>query len=144
MNFGLECRRMTEIIRNFAGTLVAASLTFGTAHAQSSNPICPRLEAQLASLDRGNTDPARVEQIRRTEDMVNRQQYEVDRMVAQSRRIGCEMSGFFSIFSNPPTECGRSFGRSVSSATPWSACGTIWSGSTAVPRERAASTQEEY
>jgi hypothetical protein len=38
--------------------------------------------------------------------MVNRQQYEVDRMVAQSRRIGCEMSGFFSIFSNPPPQCG--------------------------------------
>src|SRR6516165_7914439 len=88
MNFGLECPHMTESFRNFAGTLVAASLTFGAAHAQSSNPICPRLEAQLASLDRGNTDPARVEQIRRTEDMVNRQQYEVDRMVTQSRQIG--------------------------------------------------------
>src|SRR5262245_61572043 len=97
---------MTESFRNFAGTLVAASLTFGAAHAQSLNPICPRLEAQLASLDRGNTDPARVEQIRRTEEMVNRQQFEVDRMVAQSRRIGCEGSGFFSIFSNPPPQCG--------------------------------------
>ena len=106
MNFGLKCPHMTESFRNFAGTLVAASLTFGAAHAQSSNPICPRLEAQLASLDRGNTDPARVEQIRRTEDMVNRQQYEVDRMVTQSRRIGCETSGFFSIFSNPPPQCG--------------------------------------
>src|SRR5215471_12290503 len=97
---------MTESFCNFAGTLVAASLTFGAANAQSSNPICPRLEAQLASLDRGNTDPARVEQIRRTEDMVNRQQYEVDRMVAQSRRIGCEASGFFSIFNSPPPQCG--------------------------------------
>jgi hypothetical protein len=76
------------------------------AHAQSSNPACQRLEAQLATLDRGNTDPARVEQIRRIEDTVNRQQFEVDRLVAQSRRIGCEMSGFFSIFSNTPPQCG--------------------------------------
>ena len=40
------------------------------------------------------------------EDTVNRQQFEVDRLVAQSRRIGCETSGFFSIFSNPPPQCG--------------------------------------
>jgi hypothetical protein len=74
--------------------------------AQSSNPVCQRLEAQLTTLDRGNSDPSRAEQIRRTEDTVNRQQFEVDRLVAQSRRIGCERSGFFSIFSNPPPQCG--------------------------------------
>ena len=44
--------------------------------------------------------------IRRSEDLVNRQQFEVDRLVAQSRRMGCESSGFFSIFSNPPAQCG--------------------------------------
>ena len=44
------------------------------------------MEAQLASLDRGNDDPARADQIRRTEDAVNRQQFEVDRLVAQGRR----------------------------------------------------------
>ncbi|MGC1894066.1 MAG: DUF2865 domain-containing protein [Pseudolabrys sp.] len=106
MNFGLKCLHMMGQFCKFAGAFIAASLTFGAAHGQSSNPVCPRLEAQLVSLDRGNADPARVEQIRRTEDMVNRQQYEVDRMVAQSRRIGCETSGFFSIFSNPPPQCG--------------------------------------
>jgi hypothetical protein len=74
--------------------------------AQSPNPTCQRLEAQLASLDRGNNDPARADQIRRAEDAVNRQQFEVDRLVAQSRRSGCESSGFFSIFSNPPPQCG--------------------------------------
>jgi len=74
--------------------------------AQSPNPTCQRLEAQLASLDRGNSDPARADQIRRAEDAVNRQQFEVDRLVAQSRRMGCESSGFFSIFSNPPPQCG--------------------------------------
>jgi hypothetical protein len=76
------------------------------AHAQSSNPACQRLEAQLATLDRGNADPARVEQIRRIEDTVNRQQFEVDRLVAQSRRVGCENFGLFSIFSNMPPQCG--------------------------------------
>lgn len=74
--------------------------------AQSTNPTCQRLEAQLATLDRGNADPARADQIRRTEDMVNRQQMEVDRLVAQSRHIGCQSSGFFSIFSSPPPQCG--------------------------------------
>jgi hypothetical protein len=74
--------------------------------AQVPNPICQRLETQLASLDRGNSDPARAQQIRAAEDAVNRQQFEVDRLVAQSRRMGCENSGFFSIFSNPPAQCG--------------------------------------
>jgi len=76
------------------------------AQAQAPNPACQRLEAQLASLDRGNSDPARADQIRRAEDAVHRQQVEVDRLVAQSRRLGCESSGFFSIFSNPPPQCG--------------------------------------
>lgn len=70
------------------------------------NPACQRLEAQLTALDRGNADPQRADQIRRAEDAVNRQQFEVDRLVSQSRRMGCESSGFFSIFSNPPPQCG--------------------------------------
>ncbi len=70
-----------------------------------ANPTCQRLEAQLTSLDRGNSDPARAERIRRTEDALNRQQNEVDRLVAQGRQNNCERSGFFSIFSNPPPQC---------------------------------------
>lgn len=85
-------------------TAIVCSLS--AVNAQSANPACQRLEAQLATLDRGNADPARADQIRRTEDMVNRQQFEVDRLVAQSRRIGCQSSGFFSIFSSPPPQCG--------------------------------------
>ena len=87
---------------------VAAALVFtsGAALAQSGAPACQRLEAQLASLDRGNSDPVRADLIRRTEDTANRQQADADRLVAQSRRIGCESSGFFSIFSNPPAQCG--------------------------------------
>ena len=58
--------------------------------------LCTRLEAQLATIDRGNAgDPARAEQIRRYEEASTKQQAELDRMVAQSRRGGCEGSGFF-------------------------------------------------
>jgi hypothetical protein len=85
---------------------MAIGVGLSTANAQSANPACQRLEAQLATLNQGNADPARADQIRRTEDMVNRQQLEVDRLVAQSRHIGCQSSGFFSIFSTPPPQCG--------------------------------------
>jgi hypothetical protein len=72
----------------------------------ANSPACQRLIAQLTSLDAGNADPARADKIRRSEDAVNRQQFEVDRLVEQGRRSGCERSGFFSIFNNPPPECG--------------------------------------
>jgi hypothetical protein len=85
----------------------AAAMALSTAAlAQTPNPTCQRLEAQLTSLDRGNSDPARADRIRRAEEAVNRQQFEVDRIVAQGRRSGCESSGFFSIFNNPPPQCG--------------------------------------
>lgn len=92
----------------------AAAITVSTAAiaqappapAANPNPTCQRLEAQLTALDRGNADPARAQQIRAAEDAVNRQQLEVDRLVSQSRRMNCESSGFFSIFSNPPPACG--------------------------------------
>jgi hypothetical protein len=106
MIFGLKWPAMR---RPFCTLVVlTAAVLFGlpTANAQSTNPTCQRLEAQLAILDRGNADPARADQIRRTEDMVNRQQFEVDRLVAQSRRVGCQSSGFFSIFTSPPPQCG--------------------------------------
>jgi hypothetical protein len=91
------------------GAAAVIALTAGTAalaQAPPVNPACQRLEAQLTALDRGNADPARADQIRRAEDAANRQQFEVDRLVAQSRRMGCESSGLFSIFSNPPPQCG--------------------------------------
>jgi hypothetical protein len=96
-------------MRTHALTLTAAAtvaLIAGGALAQSSDPACQRLETQLASLDRGNDDPQRAEIIRRVEDTANRQQFDVDRLVAQARRIGCESSGFFSIFNTPPAQCG--------------------------------------
>src|SRR6476661_6381027 len=86
--------------------LAAAAPAFAQAPPPAASPACQRLEAQLTALDRGNSDPARAQQIRSAEDAVNRQQVEVDRLVSQSRRMGCESSGFFSIFSNPPPACG--------------------------------------
>jgi hypothetical protein len=71
------------------------------------NPACPRLESQLALLNRGGTDPARAEQIRRLEDTSNRQKAELDRMTQQARRGGCEGSGFFSLFSGQPPQCSQ-------------------------------------
>ena len=100
---------MRGLFSKLAITVAAASLCGGAVLAQQQsnpNPACQQLEAQLTSLDRGNADPQRAQQIRGAEDAVNRQQFEVDRLVSESRRAGCQRSGFFSIFSNPPRECG--------------------------------------
>jgi hypothetical protein len=71
------------------------------------NPVCPRLEAQLATIERGGSnDPGKDDQIRRYQDAAARQQGELDRMTAQARRMGCDSSGFFSLFSGQSAQCG--------------------------------------
>src|SRR4029077_15023983 len=71
------------------------------------NPICPRLEAQLATIDRGGSGaPAKDDQIRRYQDAAARQQSELDRVTAQAKRMGCDSSGFFSLFNNRSAQCG--------------------------------------
>ena len=71
------------------------------------NPICPRLEAQLATIDRGgSTDPAKDEQIRRYQDTQAQQQTELDRVTMQAKRMGCDSTGFFSLFSGRSAQCG--------------------------------------
>jgi hypothetical protein len=72
------------------------------------NPMCPRLEAQLASIDRGSGggDPAKEEQIRRYQDAQAKQQSELDRVTSQAKRMGCDSSGFFSLFSGQSAQCG--------------------------------------
>ena len=72
----------------------------------AANPICQRLEAQLAAVDRGGTDPSRAEQIRRYEEAAARQSGELDRVTSQAKRMGCDSSGFFSLFSNQSAQCG--------------------------------------
>src|SRR6266702_6919207 len=71
------------------------------------NPMCPRLEAQLATIDRGGGgDPAKEEQIRRYQDAAAKQQSELDRVTQQAKRMGCDSSGFFSLFNNNSAQCG--------------------------------------
>src|SRR5690242_18797054 len=71
------------------------------------NPVCPRLEAQLATIDRGGSgDPARDDQIRRYQDAQSQQQAELDRVTMQAKKMGCESSGFFSMFSGQSAQCG--------------------------------------
>jgi hypothetical protein len=70
------------------------------------NPICPRLEGQLATIDRGgSTDPAKDDQIRRYQDAATKQQAELDRVTLQAKRMGCESSGFFSLFNGQSQQC---------------------------------------
>jgi Protein of unknown function (DUF2865) len=72
------------------------------------NPICIRLEGQLATIDRGagTGDPAKDEQIRRYQDAQAKQQAELDRVTQQAKRMGCESSGFFSLFNGRQAQCG--------------------------------------
>jgi hypothetical protein len=72
------------------------------------NPMCPRLEAQLASIDRGGSsgDPAKDDQIRRYQEAATKQQSELDRATMQAKRMGCDSSGFFSLFSGQSAQCG--------------------------------------
>jgi hypothetical protein len=73
----------------------------------ATNPMCPRLEAQLATIDRGGAgDPAKDEQIRRYQDAAAKQQAELDRVTSQAKRMGCDSSGFFSLFSGQSAQCG--------------------------------------
>ena len=78
-----------------------------TQQGPAANPMCPRLEAQLATIDRGGGgDPAKAEQVRRYEEAAAKQQGELDRVAAQARRMGCDSSGFFSLFTGQSAQCG--------------------------------------
>ena len=76
--------------------------------APAGNPMCQRLEGQLATIDRGagSGDPAKDEQIRRYQEAQTQQQAQLDRVIAQANRMGCESSGFFSLFSGQSAQCG--------------------------------------
>ncbi|MCC7346107.1 MAG: DUF2865 domain-containing protein [Variibacter sp.] len=71
---------------------------------QARNPVCTRLEGQLAAIERGGGDP-RAEQIKRYEDAAARQQAELDRMTEQARRMGCEGGGFFLFGRGQSQQC---------------------------------------
>jgi Protein of unknown function (DUF2865) len=104
-----------------AGAVLLAAAVLGVdAHAQvgpgappppqggAVNPTCSRLEVQLATVDRGGStgDPARDDQIRRYTDAATKQQGELDRVTSQAKRMGCDSSGFFSLFNGQSAQCG--------------------------------------
>jgi hypothetical protein len=72
-------------MRSFTLGLSAALLSAGAALAQVPQ-ICVQLENQLASVDQQGISP---QQIRRAEENINRQRYELDRSIAYSRSLGC-------------------------------------------------------
>ena len=75
--------------------------------ASGRNPVCLRLESQLAMIDRGGAiDPGKAEQIKRLEEAAGKQQAELDRLGQQSQRHGCQGGGFFSLFSGQSPQCG--------------------------------------
>ena len=74
---------------------------------QAANPVCARLEGQLASINNGNpADNARAVQIKQAEDAVAKQQADLDRAVSDGHKQGCEGTGFFSLFSSLSPQCG--------------------------------------
>jgi len=78
----------------------------GVPDQSASNPVCVRLESQLATLDRGSGDAARATQIKAAEDAIAKQQADLDRVTAQAHRAGCEDQGFFALFSGLRPQCG--------------------------------------
>jgi hypothetical protein len=113
--------RIAIIRRTLAAAALCAGLAAATALAQyypgqppgygggpqgAPNPMCQRLEAQLAMIDRNSGEAARAEQLRRYESAAGRQQAELDRLTQQGRAMGCDSSGFFSIFGGQPAQCG--------------------------------------
>jgi hypothetical protein len=70
--------------------------------------MCPRLETQLATIDRGggSGDPGKDDQIRRYQEAQAKQQGELDHATQQAKRMGCDSSGFFSLFSGRSAQCG--------------------------------------
>src|SRR6202795_4389359 len=78
------------------------------ANPAQSSPMCVRLEGQLATIDRGagSGDPAKDDHIRRHQDSATKQQAELDRVTMQAKRMGCDSSGFFSLFNGQSEKCG--------------------------------------
>jgi hypothetical protein len=72
----------------------------------AANPICARLEGQLASFDQTSGSQSRTDQIGHAQDAIAKQQADLDRAVAQAHKAGCAGEGFFSFFSALSTQCG--------------------------------------
>src|SRR6266436_647606 len=104
----LACAALLGVLMLSVGAWAQMSPAAPSPQGAPVNPMCPRLEAQLAALDRGGGtgDPARDEQIRRYQEAATKQQSELDRVTFQAKRMGCDSSGFFSLFSGQSAQCG--------------------------------------
>jgi hypothetical protein len=71
----------------------------------AGNPVCTRLEGQLAAIDRAGADPARAEQARRIEETLGKQQDDLNRVQSQFQRLGCQPPSLLSIFVSQPPQC---------------------------------------
>jgi Protein of unknown function (DUF2865) len=71
----------------------------------SGNPVCTRLEGQLAAIDRAGADPARTDQAHRIEEALGKQQADLDRVQSQFQRLGCQPPSLLSIFVSQPAQC---------------------------------------
>jgi hypothetical protein len=74
---------------------------------QPGSQACVRLEASLAQLDTasggGSANP---ETVRRYEEAIQRQRFELDQSIVQGKRLGCDTGGGFFIFGSPrPPQC---------------------------------------
>lgn len=68
--------------------------------------VCLRLESELAQID--SSSGANPEQIRRYEDAISRQRFELDQTIVQGRRLGCDTGSSFFIFGRQrPPQCDR-------------------------------------
>jgi hypothetical protein len=105
---GLGQRTLLPTIALLALTASAAAqgVTNPTPPPQAPNPVCGRLEGQLASINNGSSADPRAAQIKQAEDSVAKQQADLDRAVAQGHKQGCEGTGFLSLFSSLSPQCG--------------------------------------
>ncbi len=94
----------TGLRRLSAAILVVSAMSCSAIAQAQLSPVCGRLEGQLSLINRGG-DPNQQEQARRYEEALGRQQADLDRLIAQSRRLGCESMGIFSLFTSQPAEC---------------------------------------
>jgi len=72
----------------------------------AGNPVCVRLQAELAAFDQGGAGSARADQIKRSEDAIAKQQGELDRTIAEAHKAGCAGQGFLALFSALSPQCG--------------------------------------
>ncbi len=95
----------STLCRTLAPAVLVLAVVLPAQAQAPQSQACVRLESQLASFDRSTNDPSRVDQVKRYEDALSKQQGEVERLSAQSKRLNCE-GGFFVLFGGQAPQCG--------------------------------------